>query len=35
MHHINADYVYTEKAWREKHGNFTSYTEKILEATQH
>ena len=35
MHHMDADFMYREKARRELHKNATSYTEQILEAAYH
>ena len=35
MHHMDADEVYSEKAWRELYMNVTNFMEQILEATSH
>ena len=35
MHHMGADKVQGEKAWRQLHKNATRYFEPILEATSH
>ena len=35
MHHMDANKMYEEKAWRQLHKNAASNTEQVLEAAPH
>ena len=35
LHHMDAEWAYGEKAWRQSHKNTASHIEQILEATSH
>ena len=35
MHHMDADYVYNEKAWRQLHKRAARCIEQVMEAASH